>query len=543
VKAWRYSAWDGTQSEFSLDVRRALDALSDLMMEGLSPEEALEMMRRGGFEMAGMDFRVMGTEELIQELRREAQKLLQQYNLDHATDEIAQKLDDILNREESAQRAQHGQESRALNEFLEKRHRERTSLADKIEAFRDHEFLDEEAGEEFRALLEEADRLRELEDFMRDNAQRFRGKEGADYEKAQEIRERLQALQQLAQELRSGNFERLTPEQLRELLSEEGARSLIILRDLDQKLRDAGFLRDGKDGAELTPRAIRRIGAQALAAVYSQLRKGRPGSHDTVAHGVATIRPDETRGWEFGDALNLHVVRTLLNGVKRAAMESRPLSGGAIPLTLDDLEVNECDYSTQTTTVLLLDMSWSMSWAGRFPAAKRVAMALDHLIRTRYPRDKFFVVGFSTRAKDLPIQKLPYATWDMGDPFTNLQEGLMRAEQLILENPSPSPQILVITDGQPTAYFRGKELHVEWPMGFGGVSPHAVAETLKTVRRVTGRGVTINTFMLDDSPELVGFVERMTEINRGRAFFTSPTALGSFLTVDYLNHKRSRSRG
>ncbi|MBM4384525.1 MAG: hypothetical protein FJ091_14315 [Deltaproteobacteria bacterium] len=543
MKAWRYSAWDGTQSEFSLDVRRALDALSDLMMEGLSPEEALEMMRRGGFEMAGMDFRVMGTEELIQELRREAQKLLQQYNLDHATDEIAQKLDDILNREESAQRAQHGQESRALNEFLEKRHRERTSLADKIEAFRDHEFLDEEAGEEFRALLEEADRLRELEDFMRDNAQRFRGKEGADYEKAQEIRERLQALQQLAQELRSGNFERLTPEQLRELLSEEGARSLIILRDLDQKLRDAGFLRDGKDGAELTPRAIRRIGAQALAAVYSQLRKGRPGSHDTVAHGVATIRPDETRGWEFGDALNLHVVRTLLNGVKRAAMESRPLSGGAIPLTLDDLEVNECDYSTQTTTVLLLDMSWSMSWAGRFPAAKRVAMALDHLIRTRYPRDKFFVVGFSTRAKDLPIQKLPYATWDMGDPFTNLQEGLMRAEQLILENPSPSPQILVITDGQPTAYFRGKELHVEWPMGFGGVSPHAVAETLKTVRRVTGRGVTINTFMLDDSPELVGFVERMTEINRGRAFFTSPTALGSFLTVDYLNHKRSRSRG
>jgi uncharacterized protein with von Willebrand factor type A (vWA) domain len=542
VKTWRYSAWDGTQSEFSLDVRRALDALSDLMMEGLSPEEALEMMRRGGFEMAGMDFRVMGTEELIQELRREAQKLLQQYNLDRATDEIAQKLDDILNREERAQRAEHGQESRALNEFLEKRHRERTSLADKIEAFRDHEFLDEEAGEAFRELLEEADRLRELEDFMRENAQRFRGKESADYEKAQEIRERIQGLQQLAQDLRNGNFERLTPEQLRELLSEEGARSLIILRDLDQNLRDAGFLRDGKDGAELTPRAIRRIGAQALAAVYSQLRKGRPGSHDTVAHGVATIRPDETRGWEFGDALNLHVVRTLLNGVKRAAMEARPLAGGAIPLTLDDLEVNECDYSTQTTTVLLLDMSWSMSWAGRFPAAKRVAMALDHLIRTRYPRDKFFVVGFSTRAKDLPIQKLPYATWDMGDPFTNLQEGLMRAEQLILENPSPSPQILVITDGQPTAYFRGKELHVEWPMGFGGVSPHAVAETLKTVRRVTGRGVTINTFMLDDSPELVGFVERMTEINRGRAFFTSPTALGSFLTVDYLNHKRSRSR-
>jgi uncharacterized protein with von Willebrand factor type A (vWA) domain len=537
---WLYSRWDGTQSEFSLDAKRALDALSDLMMEGLSPEEALEMMRRAGFELAGMDFRVMGTEELIQELRREAQKLLQRYNLDHATDELAQKLEEALQREEAAQRAAHGMESRALNEFLEKRHAQ-GSLSQRIEALRDHEFLDDEAREAFQELLAELERLKQLEEFMRENAQRFRGKQSADYEEAQEIRERIQALQQLANDLRSGNFERLTPEQLRELLSEDGARSIIILRDLDQNLRDAGFLRDGKDGAELTPRAIRRIGAQALAAVYSQLRKGRPGSHDTVASGVATPRPDETRAWQFGDALNLHVVRTLLNGLKRAAAEGRA-PNGVVELTLDDLEVSEFDFATQTTTVLLLDMSWSMSWAGRFPAAKRVAMALDHLIRTRFPRDRFFVVGFSTRAKELPIQKLPYATWDMGDPFTNLQEGLMVAERLIQENPSPSPQILVITDGQPTAYFTGLVLLVEWPMGFGGVSPHAVAETLKTVRRVTSRGITINTFMLDDSPELVGFVERMTEINRGRAFFTSPTQLGSFLTVDYLNHKRSRSR-
>lgn len=538
---WRYSRWDGSQSEFSLDARRALEALSDLMMEGLSPEEALEMMRRAGFELAGMDFRVMGTEELIQELRREAQQLLRQWNLDRATDELAEKLERALEREEAAQREAHGLESRALNEFLDKRHRA-GALSERIEALRDHEFLDDEAREAFQELLAELDRLKRLEEFLKENAQRFRGKQSAGYAQAQEIRERLQALQQLAQDLRSGNFERLTPEQLRELLSEHGARSLILLRDLDQNLREAGFLRDGRDGAELTPRAIRRIGAQALAAVYSQLRKGRPGSHDTPSHGVATLRPDETRPWQFGDALNLHVVRTLLNGVKRAALEGRGAAGGAVALSLDDLEVNECDFATQTTTVLLLDMSWSMSWAGRFPAAKRVALALDHLIRTRFPRDHFFVVGFSTRAKQLPIQKLPYATWDMGDPFTNLQEGLMVAERLIGEHPSPSPQVLVITDGQPTAYFTGKELHVEWPMGFGGVSPHAVAETLKTVKRVTARGITINTFMLDDSPELVGFVERMTEINRGRAFFTSPTQLGSFLTVDYLNHRRSRSR-
>ena len=114
----------------------------------------------------------------------------------------------------------------------------------------------------------------------------------------------------------------------------------------------------------------------------------------------------------------------------------------------------------------------------------------------------------------------------------------MIAERLFAKHPSASPQVLVVTDGQPTAYYAGRELHVEWPMGFGGVSPHAVAETMKQVRRITRQGVTINTFMLDDSPELVGFVERMTQVNRGRAFFTSPEALGSFLMVDYLRGSR-----
>jgi uncharacterized protein with von Willebrand factor type A (vWA) domain len=227
--------------------------------------------------------------------------------------------------------------------------------------------------------------------------------------------------------------------------------------------------------------------------------------------------------------------------VKRRASLARPAAGDArVELSVDDFEVREYDHTTHATTVLLLDMSWSMSWAGRFAAAKRVALALDHLVRTRFPRDHFAIVGFSTRARELGIRELPEVSWDLGDPFTNLQEGLMLAERIIQKHPSASPQVLVVTDGQPTAYFQGRQLRVEWPMGFGGVSPHAVAETMKQVRRVTRRGVTINTFMLDDSPELVGFVERMTQVNRGRAFFTSPAQLGSVLMVDYLRHRRRR---
>jgi uncharacterized protein with von Willebrand factor type A (vWA) domain len=247
-------------------------------------------------------------------------------------------------------------------------------------------------------------------------------------------------------------------------------------------------------------------------------------------------RPDETRPYQFGDALDIDIVKSTLNALRRG--ERRADRG--VRLDVSDLEVRQNDFSTQTTTVLLLDLSWSMSFEGRFPAAKRVALAMHQLIRTQFPRDHFFMVGFSTRARELRVDELPEVSWDPGDPFTNLQEGLMVAERLIAKHPSPSPQILVITDGQPTAYFVDDELHVEWPSGYGGISPRAVAQTLKTVRRVTQRGITINTFMLHDSPELVGFVERLTEINHGRALFTDPQHLGSYVLVDHLTHKRRR---
>ena len=527
-----YSRWDGRQEEYRLDAESALDALSDLLMEGLDVREALEWMRQHGFELAGLDMRVMGLDELMEELRSEIDELYDRFRMDGALDELRQRLEDVLDREQAALHGRHGYESARMNEFLERRH-EATGLTDTIERFQDHDFEDEEAGEEFRELAEELERIRQLESFLRERGERFRGHEPADYETAQQIRERIEALEQLGRDLASGNLQGLSPEQLSELLSEDAVRSLVLLRDLESSLRSSGYL--AEEGDQLTPRAIRRIGAQALAEIYGALRKDRGGGHETDTRGAALPRPDETKPFEFGDPLELDVVRTLLNAVRRGAQ------GFPLALRVEDFELRELDFSTHSTTVLLLDMSWSMSWGGRFAAAKRVAMALDHLIRTRFPRDQFFVVGFSTRAREITIQELPEVSWDMGEPFTNLQEGLMVAERLIARYPSQSPQVLVITDGQPTAYFLEGELRVEWPMGFGGVSPHAVVETMKQVRRITRRGVTINTFMLDDSPELLGFVEHMTQVNRGRAFYTDPSQLGSFLMVDYLNGRRKKT--
>ncbi len=535
MKSWLYSRWDGQQREFGLDARRSLDALSELMMEGRDAREALEWMRRQGFELAGLDMRVMGLEELMEELRREALALGSRYRMDEALHGPRERLERLLDREQDALRRAEGYESERMNGFLARRHASDASLTERIERFREHRFEDPQADEEYRQLLEELERMRALERFLAERGNRFRGSEAADYETAQRIRERMLALERLGRELASGELAGIRPEELRELLGPRAAESLILLRELEPGLRRAGYLRGSRDEARLTPRAIRRIGAHALAEVYGALRRDRSGGHESDVRGVVLPRPDATRPYEFGDPLDLDVVRTLLNALRRQGA-----TGGAVPLEVADFELRETDHSTHATTVLLLDLSWSMSWAGRFAAAKRVALALDHLVRTRFPRDHFFVVGFSTRAREIRVQELPEVVWDMGEPFTNLQEGLMLAERLIVRHPSTSPQIIVITDGQPTAYFRDKQLRVEWPMGFGGVSPHAVAETMKQVRRLTRRGVTINTFMLDDSPELLGFVEHLTQVNRGRAFYTEPGQLGSYVMVDYLHGRRKK---
>jgi len=540
VTAFRYRRWDGSQEEFSLDVQEALETMSELMMEGLDANEALEWMRRYGFELAGQNMRVMGMEELRNELREQLRSLYDQYSMDEAMDDVDSRLDEILEREEETVRAQHGYESAAMNDFLERRHREAARTSERIEALRDYAFRDEPAGEDFAELLAELDAMKDLEKFLEERGGQFRGDESADYETAQALRQQVEAIEEMMQQLASGNLEGISSEQLGELLGDQAAQSLILIRDLESEMRREGLVRGREGELELTPRAIRQMGASALADVYNMLKRDRAGDHDSSERGIALPRPDETRPWEYGDSLDLDIVRTVMNAVGRRVAGGDSRGSAKVALEVEDFEVRETDCDTQTTTILLLDLSWSMSWAGRFPAAKKVAIALDHLVRTRYPRDHFAVVGFSTRAREIQARELPEVCWDMGDPFTNLQQGLMVAEDLIRKKPSASPQILVITDGQPTAYFDDGQLRVEWPNGLGGVSPHAVAATLAQVRRITRQGVTINTFMLDDAPELVGFVERMTQINHGRAFYTAPSQIGSFMMVDYVSQRRRR---
>jgi len=298
-------------------------------------------------------------------------------------------------------------------------------------------------------------------------------------------------------------------------------------------LVNAGYLAQREGRMRLSPRGVRKIGQLALRDIYQGLLRNRPGGHQTDHRGAIDLRPEESKRYEHGDPLALDLVATL-----KRALTRRP--GTPLDLHPGDFVVYGSAQTTTSSTVLLLDMSWSMSWEGRFAAAKKVALAMESLIRARYPRDYFAIVGFFTRAVELKLRDLPEASWNMGDPFTNLQDGLRLAADLLARHPSNNQHIIVITDGQPTAYFLRGRLYCEWPLSFGGISMRAAQETLREVERVTRRGIVINTFMLDDSPSLRAFVERMTRINKGRALYTRPDRLGEYLLVDYMAKKRKR---
>jgi uncharacterized protein with von Willebrand factor type A (vWA) domain len=534
----RYSRWDGTQRAFSLAAEQALDELARHLMEGMGVEEALSWMRYQGFELAGMDFRVMGVEELLQQLRQQARERMSGHNMDRTFDERWEKLRDILEREERAQGEQHGVESKKWTDFKGKKDSLPRRLSDALKRFSDHDWADSDAEADFRELAAELEQIRQLEEFHARNRQMLRGGHSLSFDEALDLMREIERLGRLARNLLEGRFDEISLDELRDLAGEEGVESILILRDMRKNLEQSGFIRPGENGMELTPRAIRRIGELALEDIYGSLKRGGPGAHATTHRGGGPITIERSKPYVFGEPAHLDAVATVRNALLRDPKNT------SVPLRIEpgDLEVWDTDQQTDTTTVLLLDMSWSMSWSGRWPAAKRVAIAMDQLIRTRYPRDRFFIVGFYTRARELTIPELPELVWNMEDPFTNLQDGLRVAQRLIDRNPSANKQIIVITDGQPTAYFVGDELRVEWPSGVGGTSPRANKETLGEVNRVTRKGITINTFMLDDSPELMRFVEGMTKINKGRAFYTTPGQIGEYVMVDYLSRKRRKIR-
>jgi uncharacterized protein with von Willebrand factor type A (vWA) domain len=524
----RYTAWDGTQ-RVRLTAEQAFDKLSEFLSFTDDVQQALDWLLHQGLDLEGI--RVLGLDDLLEQLREAMRARYRDVNLRGAMAELRQKLEDLLDLEREALDrlgdADRAARKRAQLDQLPPK------LSDALARLADYDFEDAEAEAAYEALRDELENIRALEEFERRYGDLFHGPRSLGYDEAIELMREMEAWKRLEEQLLAGNLEGIDAERLGELLGAEALRSFQLLSGLLQALTDAGYLAQREGRATLSPKGVRRIGQLALRDIYQGLLRDRPGGHATDSRGAFVLRPDETRAYRFGDPLALHLVNTLKKAVAR-----RP--GTPLRIEPDDFEVYAADQTTTSSTVLLLDMSWSMSWEGRFAAAKKVAMAMESLVRSRYPRDYFAIVGFFTRAVELRLRDLPEASWNMGDPFTNLQDGLRLAADLLGRHPSSNQHIIIITDGQPTAYFSRGRLYCEWPLSFGGISMRAAQETLREVERVTRRGITINTFMLDDSPSLRAFVERMTRINKGRALYTRPDRLGQYLLVDYLTKKRKR---
>jgi uncharacterized protein with von Willebrand factor type A (vWA) domain len=343
----------------------------------------------------------------------------------------------------------------------------------------------------------------------------------------------LQQLEALERGVRQAfQGEKMDPElqrQLGEVLGPDAAASIGQVQQLLQELEQSGHLRRTENGLELTPRGARRIGQKALGDVFRHLRADRFGSHALGQTGTGGDPGDESKKYEFGDAFNLDVQKTVMNALWRGA--------GTTPLRLelDDFEVVRPQQTVTSSTVLMLDMSRSMPLRGYFYAAKKMAMALDSMIRTQYPRDTLYVVGFSDYAREIApgaLAQLSYSEYVYG---TNMQHGLMLARRLLSRHRGGNRQVIIVSDGEPTAHMEGDRAVFFYPP-----LPETFQKTLQEVRNCTQEKIVINTFMLESNNYLVQFVKQITRLNRGRAFFVSPDRLGDYVLVDYAN-SRSRS--
>ena len=314
------------------------------------------------------------------------------------------------------------------------------------------------------------------------------------------------------------------------LLGDDGAKSLEKLAELTKMLERAGLIEQKEGRLELTAKGMRRVGANALDDLFSKLAKDKLGRHQMVRTGAGQERTYDTKPYEFGDPFNLSIEKTIRNAIARQGQ------GSPVRLTPEDFEIEQTETLVRASTVLMLDMSLSMPMRDNFLPAKKVAMALYSLISTQFPRDFLGLVGFSETAREIKPIDLPEVSWDFVYG-TNMQHAFLLSRRMLAKQ-TGTKQIIMITDGEPTAHIlpNGEPFFSYPPVR------ETIEATLTEVARCTREGITINTFMLDATSYLKNFVERITQMNKGRAFFTTTENLGDYVLVDFMDQKRSQSK-
>lgn len=366
------------------------------------------------------------------------------------------------------------------------------------------------------------------------NSYSLEGSDPLDMASASELMGELGDLDQLEQMLRGasdpGALAEVDFDRARALLGDEAADSLERISELAEELKDAGLIEQREGRMELTPRGMKRLGQNALSELFRHLDKDLLGKHEIDSKGFGHERSFQTRPYEWGDSFDINLERTIHNAIMRG--ERSP-----VRLRPADFEVEETETMVRSATVLMLDLSLSMPMRDNYLPAKKVTMALHSLISMQYPNDYLGLVVFSEVARVITAEQLPEVSWDYVYG-TNMQHGFQLARQL-LRSQQGNKQIIMITDGEPTAHinrYGAPEFHYP-PV------QETVDATMLEVNRLTKDRVTINTFMLEPDPSLQHFIEVMSRVNGGRAFFTTPETLGDYLLVDFIEQRRTMVRG
>jgi uncharacterized protein with von Willebrand factor type A (vWA) domain len=357
----------------------------------------------------------------------------------------------------------------------------------------------------------------------------FSGQDSISYDEAMKLMETLQKMDSLEQQIKGAQYdpslESIDDELLEEIMGEDAKRELEALKEITRLLEEKGYIQKVGDRYELTPKAIRRIGQKALDNIFSQLKKDRAGSHNNKRLGAGSERIEDTKKYEYGDDFALHIQKTIMNSLVRKA---------AVPVELEvkDFEVLRTEELTRSAIVIILDQSLSMFLNGYFESAKKVAVAMDTLIKTRYPKDVLHVVTFSRRARKISGKDLLLTSAFQREQGTNYQNALRLARKLLANQSCNNKEIILISDGEPTAHSERDEVYFQYPP-----SLRTLQLTMREVKACTAQRIVINTFMFDNSPFIIGFVNQMARINKGRIFFTDPDNLGKYILQDYLSNK------
>ncbi|MET7419821.1 hypothetical protein [Dactylosporangium sp. NPDC005555] len=382
------------------------------------------------------------------------------------------------------------------------------------------------------------DNLRSLRpDLNWGRGERVRGERDLGYGEAagalEEIGDLDDLLDQLGQEHPGATLDDVDVEAVQRQLGRSAADDLRRLRELEQQLRRQGWVTRGADGLTLSPKALRRLGGTALRTVFADLTAGRKGQHDLRDAGAAGELTGASRRWQYGDEQPIDVVRTIGNAVRRQA------TGGTavLPIALDveDFEIAETERRVSAAVALCVDLSFSMMADGRWGPMKQAALALSHLVATRFPQDALQIIGFGRYAMKLSVEELAAVEPDYVQG-TNLQHALMLAGRHLRRHPGSDPVVLVVTDGEPTAHLlEDGTSHFQWPS-----TRETVSSTVHEVDQLTRYGAVLNVFMLGEDPGLRRFVDAVARRSGGRVFTPDAGDLGRYVVSDYIRARRGR---